>query len=91
MSDEPPVESLHFTQHLVLVVERWPERIRVVPDLLANPHVYGATYDSKTDLLEFSVFNGGCSYKLDPPGEAPNGRRIGVLVPGSDKKTTRRP
>jgi hypothetical protein len=68
----------------------WPEVTIIHPDLLASPHVYHATYDEHAGTVEFRVFNGGAVYELDP--ETPsNGKRIATLVPGSNRKTTRRP
>jgi hypothetical protein len=87
----PDPVPLHFVQHLVYVMEgSWPEVTTFTPDMLINPHVYHATYDDRFGLLTFDVFNGGAQYTIEAE-PAPNGRRIGVLVPGSDKKTTRRP
>lgn len=91
MADQPEVKPLHFTQHLVLVVEgAWPEVTTVTSDLLASPHVYHATYDSETKTLTFDVFNGGAQYRVTDE-TAPGGARIATLVPESAKRTSRRP
>jgi hypothetical protein len=87
----PDPVPINVVQHLIFVMEgTWPEVTTFTAEMLANPHVYHATYDEQAQTLEFNIFNGGAAYKLEPEA-TPNGRRIGVLVPGSDRKTTRRP
>lgn len=91
MADEqPPITPLNFTQHVVVTVERWPQKTAVMPDLLRNPHTRNATYDEQAQTLTFEVFNGGAVYKILGETTA-NGALVAELVEGSARKTSRRP
>ena len=94
-ADELQPQPIAFVQHVVLVMEgAWPEVTTFTDDMLRNAHVYHATYDEQAGTVEFSIFNGGAVYQLAPAAFSPSAvplPRLGTLVEGSAKRTTRRP
>jgi hypothetical protein len=92
MPDDP--QPIGFEMHTVYVVRDWPQVTTFVDDFLRNPHTRHATYDDASGTVTFDVFNGGAQYLLDPPTLSTTGAptmRVGRLVEGSVKKTSRRP
>lgn len=94
MSEDPQSESIHMTQHRVLVVDRWPALTSFTAGSLQQVHHLGGRYDEAASTVEFKVFNGEATYKLiDPvPGIFSDPTPIRAeLVEGSHKLTSRRP
>jgi hypothetical protein len=61
---DPQVEPIHFTQHLVLTVSRWPARTAVTEAWLESPHVRQATFDPEADTVTFDIESGRAVYAL---------------------------
>jgi hypothetical protein len=96
MADEQPQPTpIALTQAVVFYMEGvWPPLTQFTDEFLKNAHLRAAVYDEQADTLTFDIFNGGAIYQLAPAEYTPNGAvlpRLGTLVEGSDRKTTRRP
>jgi hypothetical protein len=96
MSDEQPQPTpIALTQALVLIMEQtWPQVTTFTDEFLRNAYTRGAVYDEQAGTLTFNIFNGGAIYQIAPAEVGLTGApmpRLGTLVEGSDRKTTRRP
>jgi hypothetical protein len=97
MPDEQPQPTpIALTQALVFIMEQtWPQVTRFTDEFLRiTAPTRGATYDEQAGTVTFDIFNGGAVYQLDPAETGPTGAplpRLGTLVDGSARKTTRRP
>jgi hypothetical protein len=95
MSDEPQPQPIALTQAVVFIMEQsWPQLTTFTDEFLRNAYLRNAVWDDQAGTLTFEVFNGGAQYTVAPAETGPTGApmpRLGTLVEGSDRKTTRRP
>jgi hypothetical protein len=93
VSDEP--QPIRLTQYTCFVMEdTWPALTTFTDEFLRNAYVRNGTYDEQAGTLTFDIFNGGAVYTVAPAEVGPTGApmpRLGTLVEGSDRKTSRRP
>jgi hypothetical protein len=63
MSDEPiEVTPLHFTQHVAITADAWPQRTVFSEEWLRQPYLNGATVEG--DTVRFAIGNGEAEYRL---------------------------